>query len=162
MKTVSMELANKCETPLMYFLGGRFLSRSLRWPSKSHPISIEGLSGWPWGIRCFVFLFPDSFFVFFISFPLLFGSPSGVFWCHFLSFLNFFFNVDLLLRETETECEWVRGRHRVRHRIRNRLQAPSCQHRARRGARTHEPWDHDLSQSQTLNWATQAPLSFTY
>ena len=27
----------------------------------------------------------------------------------------------------------------------------SCQHRARRGARAHEPRDHDLSQSWTLN-----------
>ena len=33
----------------------------------------------------------------------------------------------------------------------NRLQALSCQHRARRGARTHELWDHDLSLSRTLN-----------
>ena len=30
-----------------------------------------------------------------------------------------------------------------------RLQAPSCQHRARRGARTHEPRDHALSRSRT-------------
>ena len=34
----------------------------------------------------------------------------------------------------------------------NRLQALSCQHRARCGARTREPRDHDLSQSRTLNW----------
>ena len=34
---------------------------------------------------------------------------------------------------------------------RSRLQALSCQHRARHGAQTHEPQDHDLSQSQTLN-----------
>ena len=27
----------------------------------------------------------------------------------------------------------------------------SCQHRARHGARTHEPWDHDPSQSQMLH-----------
>ena len=33
----------------------------------------------------------------------------------------------------------------------NRLQALSCQHRARRGARTHGPWDHDPSRSRTLN-----------
>ena len=33
----------------------------------------------------------------------------------------------------------------------SRLQAPSCQHRARCGVWTHKPWDHDLSQSQTLS-----------
>ena len=53
--------------------------------------------------------------------------------------------------ETETECEWGRGRERGRHRTQSRLQALSCQHRAWHGARTHEPWDHDLSRSWTLN-----------
>ena len=43
------------------------------------------------------------------------------------------------------------GSERGRHRIRNRLQAPSCQHRARHAAWTHGPWDHDLSRSQPLN-----------
>ena len=43
------------------------------------------------------------------------------------------------------------GPERGRHRIRSRLQAPSCQRRARRGARTHELRDHDLSRSQTLD-----------
>ena len=33
----------------------------------------------------------------------------------------------------------------------SRLQALSCQHRARHGARTHEPRHHDLSGSRTLN-----------
>ena len=42
-------------------------------------------------------------------------------------------------------------RERVRHRIWGRLQTPSCQHRARRGARTHRPWVCDLSCSWTLN-----------
>ena len=36
-------------------------------------------------------------------------------------------------------------------------QAPRWQQRARRGARTHESRDHDLSQSQMLNRATQVP-----
>ena len=27
-----------------------------------------------------------------------------------------------------------------------------CQHRTQHGAGTHEPWDHDLSQSWTFNW----------
>uniref|UniRef100_A0ABI7WV76 Cyclin-like domain-containing protein n=1 Tax=Felis catus TaxID=9685 RepID=A0ABI7WV76_FELCA len=41
--------------------------------------------------------------------------------------------------ERETEYEWARGRERGKHRIRSRLLALSCQHRARRGARTHGP-----------------------
>ena len=51
----------------------------------------------------------------------------------------------------EMEREQERGRERGRRRIRNRLQAPSCQHTARRGTRTHKPRDHDLSRSRTLN-----------
>ena len=43
------------------------------------------------------------------------------------------------------------GSERGRHRIQNRLQAPSCQHRTRRGARTHGPRDRDLSRSWQLN-----------
>ena len=66
----------------------------------------------------------------------------------FLFFLMFLF---IFESERETEHEQGRSRERGRHRIRSRLQAPSCQHRARCGARTHEPWDHDLSRSQTLN-----------
>ena len=56
-------------------------------------------------------------------------------------------------RDRQTEHEWARGRERERgrHRIPGRLQALSYQHRARSEARTHEPWDHDLSWSWTLN-----------
>ena len=43
------------------------------------------------------------------------------------------------------------GSERRRHRIRNRLQALSCQHRARREAWNHGLWDHDLSQSRRFN-----------
>ena len=42
-------------------------------------------------------------------------------------------------------------RERGRHRIRSRLQAPRCQHRARCGAWTHDPRDHDLSLSRRLH-----------
>ncbi|XP_053755434.1 FERM domain-containing protein 8 isoform X2 [Panthera pardus] len=42
----------------------------------------------------------------------------------------------------EEENEWGRGKERGRGRIRSRLQAPSCQHRTRRGARTHK-WSAD-------------------
>ena len=63
---------------------------------------------------------------------------------------NFFWCLFIFERETECEQEW--RRERGRHRIGSRLQALSCQPRARRGARTHRPWDHDLSRSRTLNW----------
>ena len=67
--------------------------------------------------------------------------------------LFYFLNAYLFLREREkeTEHEWGRGRERRRHRIWRGLQAPSCQHRARRGARTHRLRDYDLSRSQSLN-----------
>ena len=73
------------------------------------------------------------------------GTPLG----HSLK--KFFFNVYLFLRQRETGHERGRGRERGRHRIGNRLQAPSHQPRARRGARTHGPRDCDLSRSRTLN-----------
>ena len=69
----------------------------------------------------------------------------------------YFFNVYLSLREREREreretvCEQGRDRERGRRRIRSRFQALSCQHRARCGAQTHKPGDHDLGQSQMLN-----------
>ena len=67
-----------------------------------------------------------------------------------LPFFLFFFLMFIYFWERETEHEQGRGRER-RHRIGSRLQALSCQHRARRGARTHEPQDHDLSRSWMLN-----------
>ena len=61
----------------------------------------------------------------------------------------YFFNVYLLLRDTEREQG--RGRERGRHRIWSRLQVLSSQHRAWCGARTHKLRDHDLSWSRSLN-----------
>ena len=57
------------------------------------------------------------------------------------------------MREGERQSASGGGaeRERGRHGIRSRLRAPSCQHRARRGARTHRPRDHDPSRSGTLN-----------
>ena len=80
------------------------------------------------------------------------GLPS-VRACALISsfFFLIFFNVYLFLRQRETEHEWGRVTERGRHRIWNRLQALSCRHRARRGAWTHGPWDHDLSRSRTVN-----------
>ena len=73
----------------------------------------------------------------------------------FLEFIYFWDKERGWKRETETDRYRVQqGRCREwgRHRLWNRLQAPSCQHRAWHGAWTHGPWDHDLSQSQTLDW----------
>ena len=48
-------------------------------------------------------------------------------------------NVYLFLRDRERQSTSRGEAERGRHRIRSRLQAPSCQHRAQCGARTHEP-----------------------
>ena len=79
--------------------------------------------------------------------------------------LKKFFNVYLFLRAQERDRVQMGKEQRKRgiHRIGSRLQVLSCQHGARCGARTHEPWDHDLSRSRTLSltdWATQAPHYF--
>ena len=91
---------------------------------------------------------------------------------NFLIFTNFmwnlhspppFFNVYLFLRETETELERGRGRERARHRIRNRLQAPSCQHRARAGLKLTDREIMTWAEVGRLtDWATQAPLHFPF
>ena len=68
----------------------------------------------------------------------------------------------LFLRERERAQAGMRQRERER--IQSTLQAPSSQHRARRGAWTYEAWDHDLSRSLKLNWpnhpGTPVGLSF--
>ena len=53
---------------------------------------------------------------------------------------------------------WAGEGQRERQRIQSRLQALSCQNTARRGARTHEPWDRVLSWSWTprLPWKEQS------
>ena len=55
-------------------------------------------------------------------------------------------------RERETEYKWGRDRERQGDTMWSRLQALSCQHRARRRAWTHELQDMDVSRSQTLSW----------
>ena len=64
---------------------------------------------------------------------------------------HFFLTFYLFLRQRETQHERGRGRERGRHRIGSRLPALSCQHGARRGARTRELRDHNLSQSWVRN-----------
>ena len=56
-----------------------------------------------------------------------------------------------------------RQRERGRHGIWSKLQALNWQHRAQRGARTHRPWDHDLSRSRALNQLSHpgAPTRFS-
>ena len=55
--------------------------------------------------------------------------------------------------ERERNWAWTgEGQREGKTQIWSRLQALSCQHRARRGAQTHKSWDHDLSQSGTLKW----------
>ena len=71
--------------------------------------------------------------------------------CLFVCFLIFFSMFYLFLGQRETEHERGRGREGGRRRIGNRLQSLSCKHRARRGARTPGPRDHDLSGSRMLN-----------
>ena len=72
----------------------------------------------------------------------------------------FLFLMFIYFWERETEHGQGRERERGRHRIRSRLQAVSCQHRAQLRARTHKPWDHDLSQSRTLNWLSHPGAPF--
>ena len=64
--------------------------------------------------------------------------------------LGFFFYVYLFLTEREREGAGE-GQREKETQIRSRLQALSYQHRARCGAQTQGPWDHDLSQSWKLN-----------
>ena len=76
-------------------------------------------------------------------------------------FFNFFFQ-RLFIFRTERDRTWTGEGQRERgHRIGNRLQAPSHQPRAWRGARTHAPRDRDLAEVGRLtDCATQAPQCF--
>ena len=62
-----------------------------------------------------------------------------------LGLLLFLMFISFWETDRQTECEQGRARGRGRHRSWSRLQALSCQHRARHEARTHGPRDHDLS-----------------
>ena len=85
-----------------------------------------------------------------LSFPRLSAKTSRL-WGSRATICNFFFFFLVFIFERETECKQGRGRERGRHRIRSRLQTPSRQHRGGHGSRTHEPRDHNLSRSRTLN-----------
>ena len=85
------------------------------------------------------------------------GPERSILFIYLSLFFFIIFNVHLFLaeRKRETEHKQGRSRERGRQRIWSRLQAPSCQHRVQRGARTHKWWDHGLSRSRTLNWLSQ-------
>ena len=61
--------------------------------------------------------------------------------------MHFFFKFIYFERERERESARVGEGQRERERE-NPKQALHCQHRARHGAQTHEPGDHDLSRNQ--------------
>ena len=85
-----------------------------------------------------------------LSLPHLAGSSKSLFIYLFINlFIIFFTHLFIFERQRETEHEQAKGSERGRHRSQRRLQALSRQHRAWCGARTHKPWDHDLSQSGT-------------
>ena len=58
----------------------------------------------------------------------------------------------LFIFERERQSMSEGGAEREGDKIWSRLQAPSCQHRAQCEVQTHKQWDHDLNQSQMLNW----------
>ena len=69
----------------------------------------------------------------------------------FLNFLNVFVSE----RERERErAQAGEGQRERETKNLKQLQVPSCQHRARPGAGTYKPRDHDLSQCQRLNRLT--------
>ena len=78
--------------------------------------------------------------------------------------LKFFFNVYLFLRERGRVWAGEGQKERETESETGSFQALSGQHRARRRARTHEPWHHDLSQSWLLNILNHSgtPNSLTF
>ena len=84
---------------------------------------------------------------FFLNSPTFLWAPQPMTWIlhrqsstQALPFFFFkFFLTCIYFWDRERQSMNRGGSERGRHRIRNRLQAPSCQHRARRRARTHQP-----------------------
>ena len=74
----------------------------------------------------------------------------------------FFFKYFIHFWETETELEWGSVRERGRHRTWSRLQALSCEPRAWWGARTHRPWNRDLSQRWMLSQLSHPGANFFF
>ena len=73
-------------------------------------------------------------------------------------YLNLFLFFKFIFeRETERAC----GGGAESGRDRGSKASSSCQQRAWCRARTHEPWDHDLSQSRTLNWLSHPGVPMT-
>ena len=79
-----------------------------------------------------------------------------------ITFYFFFFNVYFWERETHTQCEWGRQREGdTESEAGSRLWAVSTDS-SRRGARTHEPWDHDLSWSPMLSQLSHPGTPFIF
>ena len=76
--------------------------------------------------------------------------PRQTIWA--LYYLLLFKNVYSFLRDRDSPQVGQGQREIGRHRFRSRLQALSCQHRVRHGARTPELWVQNLSRSWMLNW----------
>ena len=73
----------------------------------------------------------------------------GVWLAQWVEHVILFFFFFKRLFEGERQSVSRGGAERGAERIQSRLQALSCQHRVQCGARTHEPRDHDCSQSRT-------------
>ena len=71
-----------------------------------------------------------------------FGSRFENDFLYFIFLFKFIYFVRYIERAWACAFMQERGRERRRE---NSKQAPCCQHRALRGAWSHEPWDHDLS-----------------
>ena len=122
----------------------------------------------PWGLSCRLH-WPSSQHGCLRLIGLLHNS-SGFQWNFFFFFYLMF--IYLFLRDREKEREKETERDRKRHRERDRQReaenpklAPHHQRRAWHGARTHEPWDHDLSWNQVgrlTYWANQKPQEKDY
>ena len=61
-------------------------------------------------------------------------------------------------RGRETEHKWGRGTEREGDQNPKQVLGSELSAQSLMGARTHQPWDHDLRWSRMLNWATQASL----
>ena len=78
-----------------------------------------------------------------------FSAPSSQTGHDRLYFIKYLF---ILERERKRERTIKGGTERRRHRIRSRFQALSSLPWTYHGARTHQLWDRDLGQRQTLTW----------
>ena len=73
---------------------------------------------------------------------------------YWYQFMSRWLSLFIFLRKMESTWERAEKKRETE----NPKQAPCCQHRARRGAWTHEPREHDLSRNQESDaWPTEPP-----